>query len=238
MSTQICVSVTDAVNPVGCNQTQRSPAAAEIRKIAASRTDMPNNQRQDQSSDGTKLSLEQLVEEVDQLLKEPEMSATPMKKQPVFQSLLDGDMRELERFAFADTSKNYTRNLIATDNETYALILIVWNRGKYSPIHDHPCDGCWVKVIDGAINEVRYVSQDGKLVESSNLTLDQGVTYMDDSMGFHKIGNPSAAVDAITLHLYSPPYDKCRVWFDTENAEKSSVAHAYYFSEFGERADY
>ncbi|KAF1321939.1 Cysteine dioxygenase, partial [Globisporangium splendens] len=238
MSTQICVSVTDAVNSVGGNQTQRSPAAAEIRKIAASRTDMSNNQRQDESGDETKLSLEQLVEEVDQLLKEPETSVTPMKKQPVFQSLLDGDMRELERFAFADTSKNYTRNLIATDNETYALILIVWNRGKYSPIHDHPCDGCWVKVIDGAINEVRYVSQDGKLVESSNLTLDQGVTYMDDSMGFHKIGNPSAAVDAITLHLYSPPYDKCRVWFDTENAEKSSVAHAYYFSEFGERADY
>lgn len=149
-----------------------------------------------------------------------------------------GDMRELERFAYADTSKNYTRNLIATDNETYALILIVWNRGKYSPIHDHPCDGCWVKVIDGAINEVRYQSQDGKLVESSNLTLDEGVTYMDDSMGFHKIGNPSATVDAVTLHLYSPPYDKCRVWFDTGDAAKSSVAHAYYFSEFGERADY
>uniref|UniRef100_K3WU36 Cysteine dioxygenase n=1 Tax=Globisporangium ultimum (strain ATCC 200006 / CBS 805.95 / DAOM BR144) TaxID=431595 RepID=K3WU36_GLOUD len=238
MSTQVCVSVTDAANRVEGNQTQGSPAAAEIRKIAALRTDMSSNQRQDQTSDETKLSLEQLVEEVDQLLKEPEMSTTPMKKQPVFQSLLDGDMRELERFAYADTSKNYTRNLIATDNETYALILIVWNRGKYSPIHDHPCDGCWVKVINGAINEVRYVSQDGKLVESSNVTLDQGVTYMDDSMGFHKIGNPSATVDATTLHLYSPPYDKCRVWFDTENADKSSVAHAYYFSEFGERADY
>jgi cysteine dioxygenase len=147
-------------------------------------------------------------------------------------------MRDLERFAYVDSSKNYTRNLISTDHDTYALILIVWNRGKYSPIHDHPCDGCWVKVIDGTVNEVQYQVRGNALVETSNIMLSDGVTYMDDAIGLHKIGNPRDDVDAITLHLYSPPYEKCRVWFDPTNAAESSVAYAYYFSEFGERADY
>lgn len=150
----------------------------------------------------------------------------------------DGDPRELARFALTDTSKNYTRNLVSTDNETYAMILIVWNRGKYSPIHDHPCDGCWVKVVSGAVNEVRYEKQGESLVETSNLVLSHGVTYMDDSLGLHKIGNPSDSVDGVTLHIYSPPYDKCRVWFDPTQAAKSSVAYAYYYSEYGEKADY
>lgn len=139
----------------------------------------------------------------------------------------------------ADESRNYTRNLISTDHETYALILIVWNAGKYSPIHDHPCDGCWVHVIAGAVNEVRYARDDHRLVEIGNATLTRGATtYMEDSIGLHKIGNPSADTPAVTLHLYSPPYYKCRVWFDEEDADKSSEAHTCYFSEYGERADY
>ncbi|KAJ0399148.1 hypothetical protein ATCC90586_002652 [Pythium insidiosum] len=186
------------------------------------------------------LSLADLVEEIETQLKAD--SKTPLNKRTAFRSLLeryDGDMRELERFAYVDPSKNYTRNLISTDHETYALILLVWNRGKYSPIHDHPCDGCWVKVIDGTVNEVQYkISDSGRLEETSNIVLSEGVTYMDDSIGLHKIGNPRDDVDAITLHLYSPPYEKCRIWFDTEQADKSSVAYTYYFSEFGERADY
>lgn len=145
----------------------------------------------------------------------------------------------MERFALVDPSRNYTRNLISTDHETYALILLVWNPGKCSPIHDHPCDGCWVRVICGAVNEVRYEQQGEELVESSNTTLVQGGTsYMHDTIGLHKIGNASPDEPAVTLHLYSPPFYKCRVWFDTEDAGKSSEAHTCYFSEYGERADY
>ncbi|TYZ63257.1 hypothetical protein PybrP1_009448 [[Pythium] brassicae (nom. inval.)] len=238
------VSVTSCGSS-SCSAERQSPAAAQIRRIAAASasTARADNQKEcELPQEATKtLTLEQLVGEIEQLLKQPEMSPASLRKRPVFQCLLErysGDMRELERFAYADTSKNYTRNLIATDNEAYALLLIVWNRGKYSPIHDHPCDGCWVKVIAGAVNEVRYQNQGGKLAETSNITLRAGVTYMDDSLGLHKIGNPSESADAVTLHLYSPPYDKCRVWLDTESADTSSVAHAYYFSEFGERADY
>lgn len=145
---------------------------------------------------------------------------------------------ELQQFTHFDASRNYTRNLISTDHETYALMLICWNRGKYSPIHDHPSDGCWVKVIQGFVHEVRYQRDGPTLVETANTVLTSGVTYMDDSLGLHKIGNPHAEVDAITMHLYSPPYEKCRVWFDPSDADKSSVAVSNYYTEFGQKVEY
>lgn len=146
-------------------------------------------------------------------------------------------MHELKPFAQFDSSRNYTRNLISTDHETYALMLICWNKGKYSPIHDHPSDGCWVKVIQGHVNEVRYERRGSSLEETANRVLTNGVTYMDDSIGLHKVGNPKDNEDAITMHLYAPPYEKCRVWFDIEDADKCSIAVTNYYSEFGQRVE-
>jgi hypothetical protein len=50
---------------------------------------------------------------------------------------LDLDKKEWAKYAIFDPSKNYTRNLIATDDETFTLLLLCWNAGKESPIHDH-----------------------------------------------------------------------------------------------------
>lgn len=186
-----------------------------------------------------KMDLALLVETLERELEhEPDLA---IKHKPRLQRLLEEfpvNMDELQTFAHFDPSRNYTRNLISTDNETYALMLLCWNPGKYSPVHDHPTDGCWVKIIQGNVNEVRYEKQNGKLIESSNVVLTSGVTYMDDSFGLHKVGNPHAKLNAISMHLYSPPYEKCRVWFDTDNVHKSSVSVANYYSEFGKKVEY
>ena len=73
---------------------------------------------------------------------------------------LDLRKEDWEPYAFFDPSKLYTRNLVATDDESYTLILMCWNAGKSSPVHDHPCDGCWMQVCEGSICETRYVKQD------------------------------------------------------------------------------
>ena len=80
------------------------------------------------------------------------------KDDPVTQlfSRLDLDQPELKEYALLEPNKNYTRNLVATDDETYDLLLLCWNPGKQSPIHDHPCDGCRVRVCKGNVEETRY----------------------------------------------------------------------------------
>ncbi|EQC27259.1 hypothetical protein SDRG_14881 [Saprolegnia diclina VS20] len=181
------------------------------------------------------LSLREVVDAIEQVIDLHDK--IPLHKMDEVKHALEdfsGDMAELGRYAHFDPSRNYTRNLIATDNESYALMLLCWNKGKYSPIHDHPSDGCWVRLIQGTVNEVRYANTGTELVETSNDNIVEGVSFMSDSLGLHKIGNPSDEVDAITLHLYAPPYDKCKLWFDPSDATKVSTAVSSFYSEFGE----
>jgi cysteine dioxygenase len=39
-----------------------------------------------------------------------------------------------------------------------------------------------------------------------------GLVFIEDSQGYHSVGNPSHTTPAITLHLYSPPFQKCKIW--------------------------
>jgi cysteine dioxygenase len=108
------------------------------------------------------------------------------------------------------------RNLIACD-DTFTLMLLCWNPGKESPIHDHPCHGCWMRVTTGVVEETRYVIdvEANKLTETSKGAASPGdCIYIDDNVGLHKVRNPSTNVPACTLHLYSPPFARCNIWLD------------------------
>ena len=58
------------------------------------------------------------------------------------------------RFRFAPSHFHFRNSLGCCDLDT--LLLLCWNEGKFSPIHDHPCDGCWLRVCQGEIQETRY----------------------------------------------------------------------------------
>ncbi|KAG7347368.1 metal-dependent protein [Nitzschia inconspicua] len=133
------------------------------------------------------------------------------------------------RYAWFDESLPYTRNLIATDRKTYTLLLLCWNAGQESPIHDHPCDGCWLKVLQGDIREVRY---DTQLNCVSDETFGQGaLSYITDHDGYHKVGNPSNR-PSVSLHLYAPPFQRCLSW-RTQDIEQACVSECSNFSEYG-----
>jgi hypothetical protein len=89
-------------------------------------------------------------------------------------SRLDLTQNEIRRNAILDPSVKYTRSLVATDDETFSLLLLCWNPDMESPIHDHPCDGCWVRVCNGVVKETRYEVDEKKdcLVVSSEEIFD------------------------------------------------------------------
>jgi len=111
-----------------------------------------------------------------------------------------------------------------------------------------------MRVLQGCINEKRYRYQyvlnddnDGAscqeqereqgqgqdLVCTQDSTFREGEqTFIDDHLGLHKIGNPGNEL-AITMHLYSPPFGKCRIWMDERNGGRSSVSCMVNFSEYG-----
>lgn len=77
------------------------------------------------------------------------------KLQRVLQ-LVDLSTTEGNKYTFFDVEKPYTRNLIGTDNINYSLLLLCWSPGRESKIHNHPCDGCFIKTLAGCIKETRY----------------------------------------------------------------------------------
>lgn len=121
---------------------------------------------------------------------------------------------EVEQYALFDTSKPYTRNLIAT-NSNYSLLLLCWNPAQASKVHDHPCNACILMPLSGTLKEERY-QYDGENVSdakpSVKFFLEGQVSYMNNDLGLHRIINPRKNVNSISLHLYYPPFASCSVW--------------------------
>lgn len=54
-----------------------------------------------------------------------------------------------------------------------------------------------------------------------------------DSLGLHRVENPSAMNPAVSLHLYSPPFSSCSV-FNKQTGQKS-MCKVTFWSKYGER---
>eukprot|EP00019_Armaparvus_languidus_P002836 CAMPEP_0168602010 /NCGR_PEP_ID=MMETSP0420-20121227/13784_1 /TAXON_ID=498008 /ORGANISM="Pessonella sp." /LENGTH=561 /DNA_ID=CAMNT_0008640529 /DNA_START=729 /DNA_END=2413 /DNA_ORIENTATION=- len=50
----------------------------------------------------------------------------------------------------------------------------------------------------------------------------EAAAYIDDSMGIHRMGNASSSAPAMSLHIYSPPIHRCRV-FDEQTCATRQV---------------
>lgn len=144
-------------------------------------------------------------------------------------------LAEISKYAYFDDRFPYTRNLVSSDGLQFSLLLLCWNVGMESKVHDHPCDGCFVKALQGDIRETKYAvdSASNQLVASNDVVIRGGtVTYMDNSIGYHKVGN-AGNIPAVTLHLYTPPYHSCKVWASPENYSNWFEGCVTYYSEYG-----
>ena len=110
------------------------------------------------------------------------------------------------------SSECYTRNCIIK-NERFELILLCWEKGQVTQIHDHGGEECWVKVVEGEFRENIYKEDEaGKLkIVKSAISKANEVTYMKDFMGFHSLEN-TANKRSMSLHLYAKPIRNCNVF--------------------------
>jgi len=121
----------------------------------------------------------------------------------------------------------YARNLVFKD-DLYELLVVCWNPGQESPIHDHAGARCWMTVLEGRIEEVRHERRPagpsiGPLVERSARTFGRGETaFIRDEIGLHRV-RPVGAGPAVSLHLYSPPIATSRVYDPETGAARERV---------------
>ncbi|KAJ4253452.1 hypothetical protein NW762_010610 [Fusarium torreyae] len=107
--------------------------------------------------------------------------------------------------------KNYTRNAIVNINHKANILLLVWNPGKGSPIHDHANAHCIMKVLAGELTETVYQMPETGCeaqplcIKSETTHQPDEVTYISDTIGLHRVHNPHPKHVAVSLHVYTPP---------------------------------
>ena len=116
--------------------------------------------------------------------------------------------------------QHYTRNLI-DKTELYELMAICWEVGQFSSVHNHRDQNCWMAAPIGRllVENFRLQFQDveaGKCrLEASN-TVELSAAHpcaVDPQEPVHRVVNPREANQrAVTLHVYSRPFDTCMVY--------------------------
>jgi len=96
---------------------------------------------------------------------------------------------------------NYKRNIIYSTPE-FDIILICWEKGQFTKIHDHPDYCCIVKLLDGLLLEENFIVHDDKLKVFNNTIIKPGNITMKSS---NKIVHRIVPLDkSVSLHIYIP----------------------------------
>lgn len=158
------------------------------------------------------------------------LNLTDSAKLPKLMKRIQIPASELEAYA-TWLDQSFTRNcLIRTDK--YELILLCWDIGSQTPIHDHGGEDCWVYQVQGIVEETRYQKENNILKETHHQTLTpNNLTYIHDRMGYHCITNVSNQ-RAMTLHIYVAPIDVCQVYNDkTDSFQSQTLSYDTYNEE-------
>ena len=150
------------------------------------------------------------------------------------------DPASLQPYLFYEPT-HYTRNLIFKC-ELFELMAICWEMGQTSRIHNHQGQNCWMTVPVGRLAvqnyEVVRIEPDRgycELREANRLVMDpEHPSHVEQEMPVHSVLNlPEFGQRAVSLHLYSHPYDRCLVYTPEKNAY--AEVPLFYDSEYGRR---
>ena len=87
-------------------------------------------------------------------------------------------------------------------NEEFEVYLIIWFPHAKSPIHNHPENGCYLKILEGYLCEDIYCNKDNKIKLINKRYLDNTtVNYRAGNYILHQIQNETNNIST-SLHIY------------------------------------
>lgn len=116
--------------------------------------------------------------------------------------------------------QHYTRNLIDR-TPLYELMAICWEIGQVSSVHNHRGQNCWMAVPIGRLQVENFhlVHEDlraGRCKLEPKSIVEMNVAEpcaVDPEDPVHRVLNPREFSErAVTLHVYSRPFDTCVVY--------------------------
>ncbi|HVH88873.1 MAG TPA: cysteine dioxygenase family protein [Terriglobales bacterium] len=137
--------------------------------------------------------------------------------------------------------QHYTRNLI-DKTPLYELIAICWEVGQASSIHNHRDQNCWMATPMGKllIQNYRVLWQDDdagkcKIEPTDIIEMNpESPAAVNPLEPVHRVYNPAEFKQrAVSLHVYSRPFDTCVVYSDQQGTCGTIKLH--YTTEYGKR---
>ena len=158
-----------------------------------------------------------LVRWLDGLARPAELSALTRELEEL--NIACEDVQAHLRFAAA----SYARNLVHAGRHHHLLVLC-WNNGQRSPIHDHRGSVCGVRVLRGTMTETFFERAPNHHIKAvSSHDVGPGGVVGGADTDIHQISNLQGGnADLVTLHVYSPPLLAMGTYtlFDTRRAEE------------------
>lgn len=125
---------------------------------------------------------------------------------------------EFEKY-YSWSDDKYARNVLAR-NDMFEVLLICWEKGQSSPIHDFNSQEAWIHPVQGWIKEERFkINPDDVRLErvSSVLLGDDEYSYMNH-VDIHRYSNANDG-RSVSLNVYTLPVTEWRVYDEnTSNA--------------------
>lgn len=90
---------------------------------------------------------------------------------------------------------------ISIQKKSFDVYIISWKAGQSSKIHDHPIQGCLMKVLDGTLEEQLYNNTNQIVYLKTNKLEKDNICYHENNLILHKI---IPTEDSVSLHIYSP----------------------------------
>lgn len=118
------------------------------------------------------------------------------------------------------SAERYTRNLIHK-TPLFELIAICWGVGQKSAIHNHRDQNCWMAAAFGKVmvHNFKLLRKDAatgfcELESTTQFVIDPASPQeVDPTEPIHQVINATSFNSrAVTLHVYSKPFDTCEVY--------------------------
>ena len=115
-----------------------------------------------------------------------------------------------EEFNDLKNTFGYYKKLIY-DNDKFELYLIFWSPYANSPIHDHPEQGCVLKLLSGKLIEEVFINNNNIInFDHRNIISINDINNRYGNKILHKIINLDDF--SVSLHLYYPPKFKQNIF--------------------------
>ena len=162
------------------------------------------------------VSIQRLIEELRQMPEAMFDETEPLRR---FLEQTPVDATSLDPY-LNWSRQHYTRNLIDR-TKLYELMAICWEVGQASSVHNHRDQNCWMAVPIGRLHVENFhlVHQDlqgGHCKLEPLNTVEMNIAHpcaVDPDDPVHRVINsPEFNQRAVSLHVYSRPFDTCVVY--------------------------